>query len=330
MPSGRKRNGLLVAVSARFKGPAGPVSFTGPLPLADIPLQHAARPSHNRLAFVALIAGAIAIGGSPIFVRLSEVGPMATAFWRVALAFLPFLAVQRLRAPTPQDARPAGLRDCLLLLLPGVFLTVDLAAWHLALSMTSVANATLFSNLAPVFVTLGAWLLFRVRISRVFMAGLAMTLVGVVVLKGGPMAMGGGEMAGDATAIIAAIFYAGYILAIGHIRSRFSTLRIMVWSTFSAAFCVLPLALLEGAVFPVTLYGWTMLLGLAFVCHVGGQGLVTYALAYLPTAFSSLTLLLQPVVAALLAWLLLGEAVGPLQALGGAIVLAGILVARRG
>lgn len=73
-----------------------------------------------------------------------------------------------------------------------------------------------------------------------------------------------------------------------------------------------------------------MVLGLALVSHVGGQGLIAYALAYLPAAFSSLTLLLQPAVAALLAWLLLGESLGAPQAAGGAIVLLGILVARRG
>jgi drug/metabolite transporter (DMT)-like permease len=299
--------------------------------LADLPLPHAARSSHSRLALLALLAGAVAIGGSPIFVRLSEVGPVATAFWRVALAFLPFLAAFRFSPQPAADARPSGLRDYLLLLLPGTFLTIDLLAWHLSLAMTSVANATLLANLAPVFVTLGAWLLFRAKITRVFLTGLVMTLVGVVVLKGGPLAMGGGEIAGDATAIVAAIFYAAYMLAIGHVRARFSTLRIMVWSTFSTALLVLPFALVfEDALLPVTLYGWAMVLGLALVCHVGGQGLVTYALAYLPTAFSSLTLLLQPVVAALLAWLLLGEAVGPMQAIGGVIVLAGILVARRG
>lgn len=299
--------------------------------MADLPLPHAARSSHNRLALLALLAGAVAIGGSPIFVRLSEVGPVATAFWRVALAFLPFLGALRFFPPATADTRPSGLRDYLMLLLPGVFLTIDLLAWHLSLDMTSVANATLLANLAPVFVTLGAWLLFRAKITRIFLAGLAMTLAGVVILKGGPLAMGDGEIAGDATAIVAAIFYAAYMLAIGYVRTRFSTLRIMVWSTFSTALLVLPFALVfEDALVPVTLYGWAMLLGLALVCHVGGQGLVTYALAYLPTAFSSLTLLLQPVVAAVLAWLLLGEAVGPMQAIGGTIVLAGILVARRG
>lgn len=284
---------------------------------------------HSRLALIALLVGGVAIGGSPIFVRLSEVGPMATAFWRVALALLPFLLISQV---TKQgDERPAGPRDYLFLLLPGMFLAADLAAWHLSLHMTSVANATLLANLAPVFVTLGSWLFFRTRITPGFLAGLGLALIGVLVLKGGPSALGGGQLAGDATAIVAAFFYACYMLSLGHVRSRFSTLRIMVWTTLSAAICILPVAFFfEGGMMPVTLFGWAMLAGLAFISHVGGQGLVTYALAYLPTAFSSLTLLLQPVVAAILAWILLSEPVGAMQAVGGAIVLFGILVARRG
>lgn len=285
--------------------------------------------THKRLALAALLVGGAAIGGSPIFVRLSEVGPLATAFWRVSLAMLPFYLMSRV--VRQGDEQPSGLRDYLLLLLPGIFLAIDLVAWHLSLHMTSVANATLLANLAPVFVTLGSWLIFRTRITPVFLAGLGLALAGVVVLKGGPMAIGGGQLAGDATAIVAAVFYACYMLSLGHVRSRFSTLRIMVWTTFSAAVCMLPIAVFfEAGLIPVTIFGWAMVVGLAFISHVGGQGLVTYALAYLPTAFSSLTLLLQPVVAAILAWFLLAEPVGVMQAVGGVIVLAGILVARRG
>ncbi|MGQ3277367.1 MAG: DMT family transporter, partial [Shinella sp.] len=183
----------------------------------------------NRLALAALLIGGIAIGGSPIFVRLSEMGPMATAFWRVSLALLPFLLMSQ---TTKQgDEQPSGLRDYLFLLLPGVFLACDLGAWHLSLQMTSVANATLLANLAPVFVTLGSWLIFRTRITPIFLTGLALALIGVIVLKGGPAAIGGGQLAGDATAIVAALFYACYMLSVGRIRSRFSTLRIMVWTT---------------------------------------------------------------------------------------------------
>lgn len=104
---------------------------------------------------------ALIIGGSPIFVRLSEVGPMATAFWRVALALIPLLAWSRLRGGAVADKPPQRLSDYAQLVLPGVFLAIDLAAWHLALTMTSVANATLLANLAPVFVTLAGWALFR-------------------------------------------------------------------------------------------------------------------------------------------------------------------------
>ncbi|WP_420377144.1 DMT family transporter [Sinorhizobium medicae] len=287
--------------------------------------------SHNRLAMAALILGGAAIGGSPIFVRLSEAGPMATAFWRVALALIPLVAWSQLRNGTAGDRSPKGLSDFIALALPGVFLAVDLGAWHLALTMTSVANATLLANLAPVFVTLAGWALFRSAVSGIFVAGLATAIAGVVVLKGGPAALGGGDLAGDGIAIVAAAFYAGYILAIGRLRSRFSTNRIMIWSTASAAVCMLPMALLtEQALLPLTAFGWAMLFGLAFVSHAGGQVAITYALAFLPPAFSSLTLLLQPVVAALLAWVLLSEPVGIMQAIGGAIVLAGILIARRG
>ncbi len=282
-----------------------------------------------RAAFFALLIGAVAIGGSPIFVRLSEVGPMATGFWRVALALLPFLLIAR--AASDADPRPAGVRDHLLLLLPGVFLAGDLAFWHLSLHMTSVANATLFANVAPVFVTLGSWLFFRTRITPVFLAGLALALVGVVTIMGGPLAVGTGHLAGDVTALVAAAFYACYMLSLGRLRARFSTQRIMLWTTLSASLCMLPPTLVaEADIVPATAYGWAMVLGLALVSHVGGQGLIAYALAYLPAAFSSLTLLLQPVVAALLAWLLLGESLGAPQAAGGAIVLLGILVARRG
>lgn len=285
----------------------------------------------NRLALAALLLGGIAIGGSPIFVRLSEVGPMTTAFWRVALAFIPLLVWSKAMPGIKRDARPESLSDYFWLSMPGVFLAADLAAWHLALHMTSVANATLLANLAPIFVTLGSWVIFRARVSGIFLTGLATALAGVVVLKGGPAALGDGKLAGDATAAVAAVFYAGYILVIGRLRVRFSTRTIMIWSTATAAVCMLPVSVIfETGFVPFTLFGWAMLAGLALISHAGGQGMITYALAFLPPAFSSLTLLLQPVVAAALAWFLLSEPIGLMQAIGGVIVIFGILIARRG
>jgi drug/metabolite transporter (DMT)-like permease len=94
---------------------------------------------------------------------------------------------------------------------------------------------------------------------------------------------------------------------------------------------LLPIALAFGdAMLPQTLSGWLVLLGLALLCQTAGQSLIAYAMAHLPASFSSVSLLVQPVLAAAYAWLLLEERIAPVQALGGVVVLAGILLARRG
>ncbi len=286
-------------------------------------------PSH-RFALAALILGGAAIGGSPIFVRLSEVGPMATGFWRVALAFFPIYIFSLIKGGAT-GPKPETWMDRGLLILPGVILAVDLITWHLSITITSVANATLLANLAPVFVTIIGVLFMGAAVTRVFVAGLLLAIVGVVILKGGAAALGQGDLLGDGGAVLAAVAYALYILAIGRLRTRFDTVRIMLWSTASAAVCLFPFGFfVEGHLMPTTAYGWAMVFGLAFISHASGQVAITYALAYLPAAFSSLTLLLQPVVAAILAWILLSEPIGPMQAIGGLVVLAGIMIARRG
>ena len=290
----------------------------------------AAAERRARLALPGLLLGGLLIGCSPIFVRLSETGSVATAFWRLALAVLPLLVLAG-RGGDPGGARPSGWRDHLTIALPGVVLGAELVAWHVSLRLTTVANSTLLVNMAPVFVTLISWLVLRrPPPGRLFVLALLVTLTGVVVLKGGPAALGDGDLPGDAMAIFAALLYAVYILLLGHARRRFATSVIMLWSTSAAALAVLPFAVLtEPALLPVTLAGWAVLLALSWISQAGGQSLIAWALAFLPASFSSLTLLLQPVVAALLAWAVLNEALTPLQAGGGLIVLLGIWIARK-
>ncbi len=283
-------------------------------------------------ALAALVLGGILLGCSPILVRVSHIGPVATAFWRLALALLPLTA---LFADAGRRGRvgqlPASPREHLTAALPGIFLAGDLAAWHISLHMTSVANSTLLANMAPVIVTLASWMFLRQRIRAAFLAGLALSIVGVVVLDGGSFSTGGqSHLHGDAVALLAACFYAGYFVMLSRARARFSTATVMLWSTIAAAICILPLALVfEPAFVPHALTGWLILIALGWLVHAGGQGLITFSLAWLPAAFSSLTLLIQPVVAAVLARFVLGEPLGVPQIVGGSIVIAGILLARR-
>ena len=135
---------------------------------------------------------------------------------------------------------------------------------------------------------------------------------------------------GDVLALTAAVFYTAYLLMVKVLRQSLSTLRIMTWSTPITAVCLLPIAIVTGDnLIANTWFGWLILLCIAWLSHVGGQGLIAFALAHLPASFSSVALLVQPVLAALLAWIILDEALSSLQMLGGVIVILGIALARR-
>lgn len=282
------------------------------------------------LAMAALILGGVAIGTSPIFVRLSETGPLATAFWRLAFALLPLFLVDKFFTTPVQKSETIRWNDYIQLAIPGLFLAGDLALWHAALNITTVANATLLANIAPVFVTAGAWIFLGIRPTRSFIIGLVLACIGLLVLKGGVAGLTDGQFKGDSLALIAAMFYAGYILFLGKLRAKFTAMQIMIASTLSASIIMVIVSVaFETNLLPLSLYGWSILIGLAFIAHAAGQGLITYALAYLPASFSSLTLLIQPIVAALLAWLILNEQMGMMQIIGGIIIIFGILFARR-
>jgi drug/metabolite transporter (DMT)-like permease len=271
------------------------------------------------------VLGALALGVSPIFVRLSDLGPSATAFWRIALA-LPVFALGLSRA----ERRPAGLRDHLGLALAGSCFAGDLAVWHWSIRLTSVANSTLLANVAPVFVALIGWAALGERFSRGFVVAMAVSFAGVIVLMGGDVELGPAYLAGDGLGLITALFLAGYLLSVKRLRMRFSTATIMTYSGATTALLLLVVTLLSGeSLMPPGWHGWAVLLGLALLSQAGGQGSIAYALAHLPAAFSSLVMLIEPAAAAVFAWLLLAEPMGGLQIGGGIIILAGIVLARR-
>jgi drug/metabolite transporter (DMT)-like permease len=275
------------------------------------------------IAIGALLLGATAIGTSALFVKVSETGPVATAFWRVFLA-LPLLWLwSALGQRERHGASFANERG--LMIAAGLFFAGDLAVWHWSIVLTSVANSTLLANLAPIFVALAAWLLFRQQLQGKFLLGLAIAVTGMTMLIGGDFQLQGKELIGDALGVVTAMFYAGYQLTVTKLRARIATSTIMAWSGLVTAVILLPVALLSGEqMLPVTAMGWVKLVGLALISQVAGQSLITYAMAHLPTTFSSVGLLFQPVMATLFAWLLLGEAVSALQLAGGITVLVGI------
>ncbi len=288
-----------------------------------------ATPLASSTALAALFSGAVFIALSPIWVRLSEVGPTASAFWRVFLA-VPLLWILFFASRTKE--KKIVPPDWPIMLAAGIAFAGDLAFWHWSIQYTSVANSTLLANLASIFVTLAAWVLWKQRPSATFLAGLAAALAGVALLVRASLGISPTALLGDGLGVVTAMFYAWYLLSVKGLRDRgAATLQLMAVTTTLTAAILLPVALVSGeALLPGTATGWLTLLGLAWISHAGGQGLIAYALAHLPAGFSSVGLLFQPVMAALFAWVLLGEPLSALQVAGGLVVLGGIALARRG
>lgn len=288
----------------------------------------------NTSGIIALLVGATVIGLAPILVKLSEAGPVATAFWRVGLALpllLSWMGLQRRsekrRGPKGPTARPSRLW----LIVPGLFFAADLAAWHWSLELTSAANATLLANLAPVLVVLAGWLWLGERFRAAFVVGLALALAGTATLMASSPNSRDASFQGDALGLLTAVFYAGYQLSVKRLRDHYGVATILTWSAAASAILLLPIAIFSGEkLLAVSVAGWAVLVGLAVLSHICGQGLIAWAMGHLPVSFSSVSLLWQPVVAAGLAWVILDESLVPLQAGGGLAVLAGIFLARRG
>lgn len=281
------------------------------------------------LSFAALLLGAAALALGGVFLRHSELQPTASAVYRVALAIPVFFLLDAMAAraePAPRAAAAFPVK----LVLVGFIFSGNLALYHWSMTLTTLANANLLANLAPIFVVLGARLFLGKKFKRGFLGGMLCALAGAFLLIGHRLDFGSGRMAGNLLGLLSAVFYGSYLLAVSLVRSNHRTMSVMAWSSLGTLVVLLPVALLRGeSLLPHTLHGVLMLLALALVSHVGGQGLIAYALAKLPAALSSITLLVQPVIATVLGGWLFHEYLSLTEFAGGAIILIGIVTARR-
>jgi drug/metabolite transporter (DMT)-like permease len=284
------------------------------------------------LALIALLVGALAIATAGVFVRLSETGPTATAFWRGALA-LPLLVawawLERRRRTCASSTLPAvaSVRGDARFFWAGAFFAGNLALLHWSLLLTSIAASMLEANLAPVAVTLFAWAAWRERPKPRFLLALALAVTGMLLIVSPNLGTENRALLGDVLGLATACFYAGYIVTVTRLRSDHGTGIVMLVTTAVYTLLLLPVALTQTFI-PHTFEGWGVLVGLAVIAQFLGQGLIVYALAHMPATFGSLALNLQPVAAAVCAWLWLGERLTAVQIAGAGVTLGAIMLAR--
>jgi drug/metabolite transporter (DMT)-like permease len=279
----------------------------------------------HRLAFPAIVLGSTMLAFGPWLVRLADVAPVASAFWRLALAVLPLALLARFTG-APLAAGTINVRVLGLAAVAGLFFAVDIALWHYGIMRTTLANAALLSNAASFLLPLWGFVVLGQKPGRKALFAIGFALGGTLLLVGQSAELSPRHLAGDLLCLGAALFYTGYLIVIDGLRGRVPVFPLLALATAFGAASLLPAALLmEGAFWP---HDWTPLVVLALGSQVVGQGLVVFAVGHLRPLVVGLALLVQPAVATIIGALRFGEVPGGPEIAGAALVVAALILVR--
>jgi drug/metabolite transporter (DMT)-like permease len=279
---------------------------------------------HARLAFAALMLGNLCFAFGPWMVRLSDVGPIASGFWRLTLA-APLLLML---APAAGQPLPRlSPRMWLIIGGAGLLFAADLGAWHSGILQTKLANATLFGNVASFAFPLYGFIVARTWPGRNQALALLLAAAGVGLLLGRSYELSPRHFTGDLLCLLAGLFYTGYLVAIGWARGMLSPLPTLAIATLAGMLPLLAFALLLGQ--PIWPQQWTPLIILAISSQVIGQGLMVYAVGHLPPVAVGLGLLAQPVIAAMIGRFAYGEMLSMADWIGAVAIGIALVLVRR-
>jgi drug/metabolite transporter (DMT)-like permease len=281
------------------------------------------RPGPHPLAFPALLFGNVALAFGPWLVRLSDVGPVATGVWRLALA-LPFLWVVARMCGQPAHWPKRAL--VVTLAIAAIFYALDLAAWNAGIRMTKLGNATLFGNSGSfVFALYGLWLARRLPSTRQS-AALGLAVIGAAFLMSSSYELSPTNFGGDLLTLVAGFLYGGYLIFVERGRTELQPLPLLFLVTLFAIPILVAISLGSGeTIWP---HDWTPLIIFALSSQVLGQGLLVYSIGVFPPLVVGLALLTQPAISALIGWFAYRETLSPADWIGAVAVAAALIIVR--
>ena len=282
---------------------------------------------HRTNYFLLLSLGAMLIGFAPIFVKLSLLSSSAIAFYRMFLT-IPFLFILNYAINRRYLFYVRNKSTIIYTALASLAFTTDLTLWHYSMNITSVSNATIIVNSAPIFVAVLSFILFKEKLSIEFVTSFLITYIGIIGLIYFSNNYTNGKVFGDILCMVAAFFYAVYLLVIAKL-GRENSLNIIFYTTFFCClFSTIPMVIGGGQVFPSSSSEWINLLLLAVLCQFGGQYLITHAIGKISASEGSIGLLMQPITATILAAFLFNEILNITQIIFVFFALFGIYLAR--
>ncbi|OZI07418.1 EamA family transporter [Siphonobacter sp. BAB-5385] len=275
---------------------------------------------------LSLFTGILCISIYPILIRITPVSGVTAAFYRLSIASLllwPYiLGRKQWKRETLRFWKP--LVGC------GLLFAADIASWNLSIQYSSATQASLLTNLSPIWVGLTSFLFLPQKPSPFFWIGAVVALTGLVLFMGLQLFTNLAFDRGFGLGLLSGICYAAYLMLSKKVLQNVNLLNFMacmttVGSVFLLCFCVLGKQELGG----FSTLVWESLLIQALVCQLLGWFSVSYALTHIPAQQVSISLLSQAVLTALLAWLLLGEQLSASMMLGGILLLTGIAITFR-
>jgi drug/metabolite transporter (DMT)-like permease len=271
---------------------------------------------------LSLIIGILCISFSPIFVKLAGVAPISAAFYRVFVAWLCLLPYCIIK-----NKLRINKRHMLIAILAGLIFASDIAVWNISLLKISATVSTLIANLAPLWVGLLSFLLFRNRAGISFWLGTVIAIVGMVVLVGFNHIVHLELNAGILLALLASLFYAIYILVTKKSMGQLDVFPFMFYSMLGASLFLLVMCFVIGnLVAAFSLKVWLCFIGMGLICQLTGWLTINYAIQHMEPTRVSVALLSQTVFAGLLAAMFLSERLDLNEIIGSMIVLAGIAI----
>ena len=276
------------------------------------------------LAFAALLAGNIAIAFGPLLVRFADSGPIATGFWRLALA-TPFLFFVGYRFGFRFSA--LGKSTIWLATIAGLFFGVDIILWHIGIFQTKMANATLFANCASLILVVYGIFVARKMPSKWESAAVLFAFVGAALLMGQSLDLSPLHFQGDILSLTAGLTYTVYLVLMMRVRQNTES-----WGALGMASAVAAVILLTGSIVAgeqvIPTVWWPVIL-LAFTSQFFGQGCLTYALPHFSPLVIGLALLFQPALSAAAGWLAFGETLTAMDFMGSALVTIALVLVRK-
>ena len=291
---------------------------------------------------IILATALVTLASAAIFIKLSLglMSPNATIFHRLWIATLALWAIESLVGSkknipekNPRNSQEEKKKIWLtskpvLISIVAITSTASLLCWAWSLTQTSVANSTLLRNLTPLFTSFVSWLLFRMPIERRFAAGMGVALVGVVAIGWDDLQVGTESIYGDGLALLSAILYGIYLMAVEQLRVSLSSTQILLWRCGIGTLIMLPFMWNETSFFPDSKEGWLIVAALAIICQLLGQGLLIFCLKKFSANLIAIFLLLQPAIASVFAWLIFEEGLSLENGVAFLLVMLGVYLAQ--